>query len=324
MRNGALPTDAVFSCHRMKLVRFNSPEVANSIASAGALACWGSRRVVITFASLSSLLLAVALGVFISVRAAVWIGIPVFLALNAYYFWRASSPRLNWVIAASGERLYVRLFAKRRKNKGDSDEPDVMVLEASEIASISARTIEVFVYGPKPKILEWLVIEPAEAVAQAVSSHIRPLQLGMPYLPNACSLAPVDLEKQVFVGNQQGPLSIEWKYCRPALPAFLKQMAQKCPSMVFARESRSELDLNGLWHGVRWEWKKPDAQQRHLFAQAMRLGFGDECVFRLSLHNNLSRRQAATWLAEIAREESDTDTDPLETPVLGNGRMPEG
>lgn len=36
-----------------------------------------------------------------------------------------------------------------------------MVLEASDITSISARTIEVFVYGPKPKVLEWLVIYPA-------------------------------------------------------------------------------------------------------------------------------------------------------------------
>lgn len=296
--------DAVFSGDRMKLVRFNSPEVANDIASAGALACWGSRTVVVAFASGSSLLLPIVLGVFVSVRAAVWIGVPIFFAMNLFYLWRGSTPRLNWVIAGDAGRLYVRLFARRRRNRGNANEANVMVLKASEIASISARTIEVFVHGPKPKVLEWLVIEPAEAVVGAVADQIRPLQPGITGLADQCSLASIDSEKLVFVGNQEGSLTIEWKYCRPALRMFLQQVAQQCPSIVVAPASRSELDLNWVWNANRWGWKKPDPEQRQMLAHAIRLGFGGECVRRLSLYKGLSRREALKRLAELESDEA--------------------
>ena len=70
------------------------------------------------------------------------------------------------------DRLYVRHFAWRRGDHDDVHDPDVLMFEASGIASMSIRTLEVFLYGPKPKIVEWLVIEPAQAVAEEhFSSH---------------------------------------------------------------------------------------------------------------------------------------------------------
>jgi hypothetical protein len=288
----------------MKLVRSDSPEVARDIASAGVLACWGSSTLVLVFASLWGLLIALGLGLFVSVHAAVWIGIPLFVALNLFYLWRGRSPRLNWVVAVGAERVYVRLFARRGRKKGDTGEPEIMVFEGSEIAFVSAKTVEVFLYGPKPKTLEWLVISPAEAVAKNVSDHIDPMQPGGS--PNLCGIRPIDPTKQVFVGNEEGPLTIEWGFCRPALRAFLQKLTQQRPSVVIAPEEHFELDLNGIWHGAREE---PDAEQRQMLDRAMRLGFGSECVQLLSLYRFgtfPSLQKATAYLAEVAQEKGET------------------
>ena len=167
--------------------------------------------------------------------------------------------------------------------------PDVLMLEASEIASMSARTVEVFLYGPKPKFVEWLVIEPAQAVAESVPDHIRPL-LRLP-------------GKQVFVANEEGCLTIGWKWCRPALRVFLQQVVQECPSVVMAPEERSELDLNGIWRGISLNL---DQQKRQLLVRAIRLGFGCECKRLLSRYKYISFQKAAAYLAEIEREEAGT------------------
>ncbi len=71
-------------------------------------------------------------------------------------------------------------------------EPDVIILEASEIASMSARTVEVFLDGSKPRIVEWLVIEPSQAIAQGFSDHFRSF------------LKSDDRGKQVFVTAGEG------------------------------------------------------------------------------------------------------------------------
>ncbi len=289
----------------MKLVHSDSPEVVRDIDSAGVLACWGSSTLVLVFAGALGLLIAIVLRLFVSVHAAAWIGIPVFVALNSFYLWRGRSPRLNWVIAVGAERVYVRLFARRGKKKGDADEPEIMVLEASEIAFMSIKTVEVFLYGPNPKTLEWLVIVPADSVAKNVSEHIYSLQVGGS--PNLCGIRPLDSTKQGFVGNEEGPLTIEWKFCRPALRTFFQRLAQQCPSVVIAPEERFELDLNGIWHGVREE---PNAEQRRMLVQAMRLGFGSKCVQLLSLHRFCtfpSLQKATAYLAEVAQEGGETE-----------------
>ncbi len=277
----------------MKIVRSDSLEVARSIATAGA---WASRNwYTLGFAcaaNVLALLITLAVGLGSSVRTAAWTSVPIFLALNGYVLWRAQAAHRRWVAAGCADRLYVRLFAWRSRSLGDVYEPDVLVLEAREIASMSIRTVEVFLYGPKPRIVEWLVIEPAQTVANAVSSHVRPL------------LTPMEPDKAVLVAHEEGRLTIEWKWWRPALRVFLQQVVQECPSVVIAPEERSELDLNGIWsRGISLNF---DQQKRQLLVRAIRLGFGCECKRLLCRYRYISFQKAAAYLAEIAREEAGT------------------
>ena len=237
----------------------------------------------------------------VSARSAVWLGVPVFFALNAYVLWRGKSSRLNWVVAGCADRVYIRLFARRGKGRRAFDEQDALRLEASEIASMSIQTVEVFLYGPKPKIVEWLVIEPAQAVVEEVFDYIGPLLSGS---GQTMSCVPTDPDKQVFVGKRGGALTVEWKWCRPALRVFLQKLARECSSVVIAREDRSELDLNPIWSG---RWRVRDAQQRRMLVQAKRLGFGWKCGQLLCVHRYMSPREAHAYLAEIEREEARAD-----------------
>jgi hypothetical protein len=241
------------------------------------------------------LIVSIALvGLIVSVRVAAWIGLPAFLAWNAWVLWRARSPRLSWVIKARPERVYVRLFVGFGKAWRELDAPDVIVLETSEIASISIRTVEVFLYGPRPKLVEWLMIEPAHAVAESVSDQI-PLFLWDTRMS--------DLSERVYWANEERRLAVGWEWCRPSLRIFLQRIVQECPAIVVGPEERSELDLNGIWHGYR---EKLDAQQRRMLVQAKRLGFGCDCAGLLSRHKHMSFRKAGAYLAEIEREEAGT------------------
>ena len=219
---------------------------------------------------------------------------PIFLALNGYVLWRAQAAHRRWVAVGRADRLYIRLFAWRRRGHDDVREPDVLVLEGREIASISARTVEVFLDGSKPRIVEWLVIEPSQTVADGVSSHVRPL------------LMPMEPDKAVLVAYEEGRLTIEWKWWRPALRVFLQQVIQECPSVVIVPEERSELDLNGIWRGISRNLRKDlGAQERQMLVQAKRLGFGCNCAGLLSRYKNISFRKAGAYLAEIEREEAE-------------------
>ena len=275
----------------MELVRSDSPELVRNIASAGA---WANRNwQTLGFAcaaNVLALMIVLTLSLSVSVRAAAWLSVPVVLALNGYVLWRAKASHRRWVIVGCADRLYVRLFAWRSGDHGDVHDPDVLVLEASEIASMSIKTIEVFVYGPKPEFAEWLMIEPAQAVAEDISRHIRPL------------LRPLDPDKAVLVADREGCLAIEWKWWRPALRMFLQDVVRECPPVAIAPEERSELDLNGIWKkGSR---EKPNAQQRQMLVQATRLGFGCECAQRISQYKHMSFREAGAYLAEIEQEEA--------------------
>jgi hypothetical protein len=276
----------------MKLVRSDSPEIVRSIATAGA---WASRNwYTLAFACAANVLaflITVAVSLGSSARVAAWTGVPIFLALNGYVFWRAQAAHRRWVAVGRAHRLYVRLFAWRSRAHDDVREPDVLVLEAREIASISIRTVEVFLYGPKPRIVEWLVIEPSKTVADAVSSHVRPL------------LTPMEPDKTVLLAYDDGRLTIEWKWWRPALRVFLQQVVGECPSVVIAPEERSELDLNGIWYGISLNL---DQQKRQLLVRAIRLGFGCECKRLLSRYKYISFQKAAAYLAEIERKEVET------------------
>jgi hypothetical protein len=287
----------------MKLVRSDSPEVARCIASGGALGIWGSMVVPLCIANALGLLIAVVMGVMVSVWAAVWLGVPVFIALNVILLWRGRSPRLNWVLAGCPDRVYVRLFVRRMRSRGGIPEPDVIMFETSDVASISTRTLDVYLYGPKPKIIERLVIEPVRTIAEDISKHIPPL-----LMPEG---------KQVFVTSEEGRLTVEWRWCRPALQVFLQQFARECPSVVIAPKQRSELDLNGIWHGISTNL---DAQQRQMLVQAERLGFGSKCMWLLIRYKYLTYQEAAAYLAKIEREEAGRDSPAVQRkPLCGCG-----
>jgi len=273
----------------MKLVRSDTPEVVRNIGSAGA---WASRDwATVGFAcaaNVLALLIFLTVSLSVSVRAAAWLSVPVLLSLNGYVLWRAKVSHRRWVIVGCTDRLYLRLFAWRRGNHGDDQDQDVLAFEAPEIASMSIRTLDVFLYGPKPKIVEWLVIEPAQAVAEDISRHIRPL------------LTATDPDKAVLVAHDEGRLTIEWKWWRPALRIFLQQVVRECPSVVIAPEERSELDLNGIWTGS----LEPNARQHQMLVQATRLGFGCECADLLSRHKYMSFQKTGAYLAEVEGEEA--------------------
>ncbi len=292
----------------MKPVRSDSPEVAHCITSGGALACWGwSALALASIAIVLGLLISLTVSLIVSVRIAAWLGVPLSLALNVFLLWRGRSPRLNWVLAGCADRVYIRLLVRRGKGRRDFDEQDAIMLEASEIASMSIRTVKVFLYGPKPKIVESLVIEPAQAVAEDVFSYVRRLLTGL--RPTLCCSRPIDPNKQALVGNGEGALTVEWKWCRPASRVFLQKLARECPSVVIAREERSELDLNGIWKGISLNL---DSQKRHLLIQAKRLGFGSDCRWLLCRYKYISFRKAAAYMAEIEREEAGAEPSAVQ------------
>ena len=280
----------------MKLVRSDSPEVVNCVAASGTLACWGWSAPALVYticiASVLGLLITIIASQIVSVQTAACFGVLVVLALSGYLFWRGQSPRLNWVIAGCTDQVLVRLFVRRGWGKGDLNEPDALMLEASEIASMSIKTVEVFLYGPKPKIVEWLVIEPSHVAVGSFSNQIRGL------------LNPNNPGKQVYVANEEARLTMKWEWSRPDLRTFLQQVARECPSVCIAPEEHSELDLNRIWNRV---VSSPDAQERRMLVEAKRLGFGCECVRLLIRHQYILHPKAAEYLAQIEREETGTE-----------------
>ena len=69
----------------MKLVRSDSSEVINSIASTRALACGGwSVLILVCIASAPGLLIFFIASLIVPVRVVAWLGVPVVLALSGY------------------------------------------------------------------------------------------------------------------------------------------------------------------------------------------------------------------------------------------------
>jgi hypothetical protein len=291
----------------MKFVRSDSPEEARSIASTRTLARRHLPGFLLGLLLSNLVILSIALGgLIVSVRVAAWIGLPALLAWNAWVLQRARSPRLSWVVKAGTGRVLIRLYVGSGKAWRKSDLPDVMVLEASEIASVSIRTIEVLLYGPRPKVVEWLVIEPSQVAVENISEQVpsflwdtRRADWTAPYL-----------NERVYWADGERRLNIGWKLYRPAVRDFLREVARECPSIAIGPEERSELDLNGIWHGY---GKQPDVKQGRMLAQAKRLGFGPDCVRLLIVYRCMPFRECAPYLAELEREEIETEHSAANT-----------
>ena len=121
----------------MRLIRSNSTEVAQRLASRGCVyardpyadihVCIGGNVfIAVVITSVPMLVGFRATVIAIAVAAAV--------LLNGILLYRARLGRQHWIIASSGSMFYVRLFM-RRKNS-DLDDPDVIELSRDEIRSI--------------------------------------------------------------------------------------------------------------------------------------------------------------------------------------------
>jgi hypothetical protein len=279
----------------MRVVQSDSPEVARCIESAGARA---SRYLPVIPEDLSPglilLLLTLAAGVTISARAALQFGGPALFVWSLYLLWLKRSPRRNWCVAACAGRIFIRLDAGKR---------DVILLDASEIASISIHAFEVYLYGPKPRIAEQLVIVPARAGGEHIldAGPFRPMDCET----EGCCGAP-DPGELVRVSPQDGSLLVAWRWCRPELRALLRRVQRECPSVAIASEEVSELDLNGIWHGFR-EWQNG---QREMLAQAGRLGFRRDCAWLLHIYRVMPMAEVRAFLAEIDDEDAVRGRDP--------------
>jgi hypothetical protein len=288
---------------QMKLVRSDSPEVARCTDSTNVRASryWPAFAYGIPF-DLIILFLFIVMSLLVSVRSAAWLGMFFFLIWNAYVLWLTKSSRRNWCAAVCSGQVYLRLYMTRETAPEGIDEPDVIVFETSEIASISIRTVEAYLYGPKPKIAECLVIELAPVVAESVPAHI-------PSFPQYCEAMgccgePVS-NYLGCVTNEDGRLAISWRQCHPNLRVFVRQVVRECPTIVIGPEERSELDLNSIWHGIRLN--DLDAQQRRSLLQAKRLGFDSDFTWRLSIYKQISSQEVQAYLAELEREEAGTE-----------------
>ena len=276
----------------MNLLRSDSPDLARTIGSAAVRASrnWHTSGFALAANALALLVFVVA-DFDGSRRTAVWLSVPVLLALNGSLLWRAQISYRRWVMVSLANRLYVRLFAWHVEKERGVNDQDVLELEASEIVSVRLRTLEVFLYGSKPKLIEWLVIETDKTVAHDLRKH-------------GGLLIQTDASKSILVVQEEQCLTIEWKWWRPALRKYLQKIARECPSIMMGSEERSELDLNSIWHGTR---EKPDAEQRRKLIRAMQLGFGRKCAELLSLHKSIPLQEAGAYLAEIEREDVGTD-----------------
>jgi len=285
---------------QMRLVRSDSPEVARCIASASVRASryWPALAYTLSF-DLIILLLFIVMSLLVSVRSAAWLGMFFFLTWNFYVFWLTKLSRRNWVMAVCASRAYVRLYMTREEFPSGIDEPDVVILEASEIASISIRTVEAYLYGPKPKFAECLVIEPAPALAGSIPTN-------NPSFPGYCETLGCCGESRsnylVRVANEDGRLIVAWRRCHPDLRVFVQKVVREFPSVVVGLEERCELDLNSIWHG--YGSMNLDEQQRHSLLQAKSFGFGPDCAWLITTHKNVSSPEVQACLAELEREEA--------------------
>jgi hypothetical protein len=288
--------------NQMKFVRSDTPEVARSIASASVRVSryWPAFRYALPF-DLIILLLFIVMSLLVSVRSAAWLGMFFFLTWNAYVFWLTKLSRRNWVMAVCAGRAYVRLYMTREEVPSGIDEPDVIVFDASEIASISIRTVEAYLYGPKPKFAECLVIEPAPSVAGSVPTN-------NPSFPRYCETLGCCGESRsnylVHVANEDGRLVVAWRRCHPDVRVFVREIVREFPFVFVGPEERCEIDLNSIWHGYRS--MNLDEQQRHSLLQAKCFGFGPDCAWLLTTHKDVSSPEVQACLAELEREEAGT------------------
>ena len=143
-----------------------------------------------------------------SVRVAAWAAVPALLVWNMWVIWRAKSPRLSWVIGACAERVYIRLYVGFGKPWRELD------AAGCHRARNIGNSIDInpnyrsALYGPKPKVAEWLVIEPSQVAAENISEEAPSFLLDT---RRADWTAPY-LNERVYWADGERCINVGWKF----------------------------------------------------------------------------------------------------------------
>jgi hypothetical protein len=212
---------------------------------------------------------------------------------NLVLLWRSGLGRHNWVFLVCQERFYVRMFSPRSKAAARSSGPDVIVLDAAEVLSIGVQTRTIFVHGPKPKIVEGLVMEPEPAAGALVTAQFN--QLSPP-------IGTCDPYREWFAGSKEGTLRIPWQFYRPALRPFLDQIELHFPKLTKSEVALPDLDLISAVNA-----REPE--RRRLLAEAKRMGYGAYCIHALwmnpigaSLYMRRSLKECVEYMTSVEAE----------------------
>ncbi len=169
----------------------------------------------------------------------------------------------------------------------------MIALDVGEVLSVGIQTRTIFVHGPKPKIVEWLVVEPqprAQIFVTAQFNHLSP------------PIGTCDPYREWFAGSVDGILRIPWQSYRPALRAFANQIELHFPKLTESEVTLPELDLISAVNA-----REPE--RRRLLAEAKRLGYGADCIRALwmnsvgsSLYTRRSLKESAEYMSNIEAE----------------------
>ena len=183
-------------------------------------------------------------------------------------------------------------------------------------------------HGPKPKVYQWLVVEPVQEVRPSIADwfeqrgpfppEVRPSAVDQfedlgPPSPGFCPVPAADGSyRQWFTRCADGSVVVPWYQYRPGLEKFLKQIAARFPNLTIRPKVNTELDLISFV-------SKRDPERRRLLAQAKRMGFSNDCVHALysytgpTLYSHRSLKQANEYMSAI---DIGGDDDPeLSTPA---------
>jgi hypothetical protein len=241
----------------------------------------------------------VFLWVLFAIQRLIWadamkVGLGLMLVWNGYLLWRVLSSERTWVLAADTERFYLRMSAPFSGRLSAYTDADVMVLDASEVASVGIRSFDVFVSGPKPQVREFLVVTPEAGVRASVAEPLDRL-----YPPGAVPVPFVDR----FARYYDGDVWVPWTTYTPALRVLISQIQSRFPGLTIARETRSELDLISYV-------SKREPERRRLLAQAKRMGFGRECMWALRSYTPGTAMYSSRSLRECREYVESLDISP--------------
>ena len=226
-------------------------------------------------------------------------GAGLLVSWNLILLLRGALGRQSWVFLSCGERFYIRLFSPMGRGAYESLELDVLTLELEEVESVRIQIRKIFVYGPKPKVTECLVIDLEPTARGLVAERLAP------------PVGTCDPYREWFAGSKDGIIWIPWKSYRPALRAFVKQIELHFPNLT-----RSELELPDL--DLISAVNKPEPERRRLLAEAKRMGYGADCVWALhensigsSLYMRRPLKECIDYMANIEIDPKPRPASPL-------------